>query len=41
MPTAENTLRRAPSHSGHTVSALSENDCTASSWWPHEVHAYW
>ena len=41
MPTAENSLRSWPSHSGHTVSAESVNDCTASSWWPQAVQAYW
>jgi hypothetical protein len=41
MPTAEKTLRRRPSHAGQTVSGSSENAWTASSWWPHAVHAYW
>ena len=41
MPTAENTFRKRPSQAGHTASGSSENDWTASSWWPHAVHAYW
>jgi hypothetical protein len=41
MPTAEKSLRSAPWHSGHTVRAGSENDWTASSWWPQAVQAYW
>src|SRR6478735_12004435 len=40
MPTALKTLRRRPSHSGHTVSESSLNDCTASKRWSHSVHAY-
>ena len=39
MPTALKTLRRRPSHSGHTVSESSLNDCTASKRWSHSVHA--
>jgi hypothetical protein len=41
MPTEENSLRSRPSHTGHSVSAASVNDWTASSWWPQAVQAYW
>ncbi|MFD0787350.1 hypothetical protein ACFQZ8_25900, partial [Micromonospora azadirachtae] len=41
MPTELKTLRSRPAHSGHSVSGASEKDCTASSWWPHAVQAYW
>ncbi len=40
MPTDPKTLRSDPPHSGHVVSASSENDWTISNWWPHLVHAY-
>ncbi len=41
MPTELKSLRSRPSHAGHSVSGSSEKDCTASSWWPHAVQAYW
>jgi hypothetical protein len=41
MPTGENTLRSLPPQSSCTVSAASVNFCTASSWPPHSVQAYW
>jgi hypothetical protein len=41
MPTEEKSFRNLPSHAGHSVSGSSAKDCTASSWWPHAVQAYW
>ncbi len=41
MPTELKSFRSRPSHAGHSVSGSSEKDCTASSWWPHAVQAYW
>ena len=41
MPTELKTLRSLPLQFGHSVSAGSENDCTASSCSPHSVQAYW
>src|SRR3954462_5862694 len=41
MPTALNTLRSRPAHTGHSVRDASENDWTTSKSWPHSVHAYW
>jgi len=41
MPTELKTLRSLPWQFGHSVSAASENDWTASSWCPHSVQAYW
>jgi hypothetical protein len=40
-PTAEKTFRSLPPHDGHTVSAASVNDCTASCGCPHSVQVYW
>jgi hypothetical protein len=41
IPTEEKTLRNLPPQAGHTVSALSEKDCTASNRWSQAVQAYW
>ena len=41
MPTEEKTLRSFPLHSGHTDSASSEKDWTASNLWSQAVQAYW
>ena len=41
MPTELKTLRSRPSQAGHSVSAASEKDWTASSCSPHSVQAYW
>jgi hypothetical protein len=32
MPTAEKSFRKRPAQAGHSVSASSVKDCTASSW---------
>jgi hypothetical protein len=40
-PTALNTLRSRPEHTGQTVSASSLKLCTCSNVCPHSVQAYW
>jgi hypothetical protein len=41
-PTAENTLRTDPPHTGHSVAFGSLKDCTSSNWLAHpvSVHRY-
>jgi hypothetical protein len=40
-PTALNTLRSLPLHSGQTVSESSLKLCTVSKKWPQSVQEYW
>jgi hypothetical protein len=40
MPTLPNTFFNGPPHSGHTVSASSENAWTISNWWSQFLQRY-